>query len=107
MRTSKARSYRGQLPLLLRRARPTLLRYRDARERLRRLGVIRTEGPLAAQFAEWVAAHHLRLRLVPSNVQKGYDAIDRDGRTYQIKGRLVDPSRRYTSFDFGRPMHRF
>jgi hypothetical protein len=44
--------------------------HRAARERLLALGVIRAEGPLAGQFAEWAAAGHLRLRLVRSNVEK-------------------------------------
>jgi hypothetical protein len=76
-------------------------------QRLHRLKVIRTEGPLAGQVAEWVAARHLGLRLVPSNVQKIYDAVDRAGRTYQIKGRIVSPPRLSTSFDFRRPLRRF
>jgi hypothetical protein len=101
------RSLRGGLPRLLRRARPTLLSYCDARERLRRLGVIRTDGALAGQFAEYVACKHLRLCIAPSNVQKAYDATDRRGRTYQIKGRIVSSQRMSTSFDFRRPMHRF
>lgn len=102
-----SRSLRGGLPRLLRRARPALLRYCEARQRLRRLKVIRTEGPLAGQVAEWVAARHLGLRLVPSSVQKAYDAVDHAERTYQIKGRIVSPPRLSTSFDFRRPLRRF
>src|SRR5258705_3610380 len=82
-------SPKGRLPMLTRRVRATLLTYRDARERLLRLRVIRTHGPLAGQFAEWAAAGHLRLRLVRSNVEKSYNAKDRKGQTYQIKGRIV------------------
>jgi hypothetical protein len=93
--------------MLTRRVRATLLTYRDARERLLRLRVIRTHGPLAGQFAEWAAAGHLRLRLVRSNVEKSYDAKDRKGQTYQIKGRIVAGPRVSTSFDFRRPMRRF
>jgi hypothetical protein len=93
--------------MLTRRIRATLLEYRDARERLLRLGVIRTDGPLAGQFAEWAAAGHLRLRLVQSNVEKSYDAKDRKGQTYQIKGRIVSGASASTSFDFRRPLRRF
>jgi hypothetical protein len=93
--------------MLTRRIRATLLEYRDARKRLLRLGVIRTDGPLAGQFAEWAAAGHLRLRLVPSSVNKAHDAVDRAGRTYQIKGRIVSGATAATSFDFRRPMRRF
>jgi hypothetical protein len=93
--------------VLSRRARGALLRYRDAQERLHRLGVIRTDGPIAGQFGEWVAAQYLRLRLVRSNVQIGYDAVDSAGGTYQIKSRLVSGSRTSTSFDFRRPLHCF
>jgi hypothetical protein len=93
--------------VLSRRARGALFRYRDAQERLQRLGVIRTDGPIAGQLGEWVAAQYLRLRLVRSNVQKGYDAVDSAGGTYQIKARLVSGPRTSTSFDFRRPIHRF
>jgi hypothetical protein len=50
---------------------------------------------------------NLRLRLVQSNVGKIYDAKDRKGRTYQIKGRIVSGARASTSFDFRRPLRRF
>ena len=103
----RIRAPQGRLPMLTRRIRTTLLEYRDARKRLLRLGVIRTDGPLAGQFAEWAAAGHLRLRLVPSNVHKAHDAVDRAGRTYQIKGRIVSGATAATSFDFRPPMRRF
>lgn len=93
--------------MLTRRVRATLLQYREAHALLLRWGVIRTDGPLAGQFAEWAAAGHLRLRLVRSNVQKSYDAVDRTGQTYQIKGRIVSGAGVSTSFDFRRPMRRF
>ncbi len=71
------------------------------------MSVIRTDAAIAGQFAEWIAAQHLRLRLAGSNVQKTYDAVDSAGRTYQIKARVVSGPRAPTSFDFRRPMHRF
>ena len=93
--------------MLTRRIRAALRQHRDASERLRSLGVIRTDGPLAGQFAEWIAARYLGLDLVKSSVEKGHDATDRKKQTYQIKGRIVSGLGASTSFDFRRPMRHF
>jgi len=96
-----------RLQALYRRARGTLLAYQESRHRLRRMGVIRTDGPVVRQFAEQLVARHLRLRLAKSNVQGAYDAKDSAGRTHQIKARIGSTSATSTSFDFRRPLSRF
>lgn len=88
-------------------ARGPLLRYRSARDKLRALGVLHTERSVLGNFAEWLVARCLRLHLVESNVQKAYDAVDRIGQTYQIKGRIVSGLHTRTSFDFRRPTRGF
>lgn len=75
--------------------------YIAARQGLTQLGILRSERTLQGDYAEWLVAGMLNLQLSESTVQKGYDATDASGRTYQIKSRFVKPS---TSFDFGRPV---
>jgi len=87
--------------------RSALLRRVDALKRLHRLGVIRTNGPLAGQFGEGVAARYLGLRLVGNTVQKGHDAVDGAGKTFQIKARVMSGKRANTGFGFRRPIHHF
>ena len=52
--------------VLSRRARVPLAAYCHAHEELRRLGIIRTAGPVAGQFAEWLVDKCLGLRLLRS-----------------------------------------
>jgi len=47
-----------------------------------------------------LAAELFGLHLASSAVQKGYDAKDEQGYTYQIKSRFVDNLNENTSFDF-------
>lgn len=43
------------------------------------------------------------MTLATSGIQKGYDAIDNDGRTYQVKARTVASLETPTSFDMREP----
>jgi len=63
-----------------------LNKYTDIIEKLRGAGVIRT-GKVVADYGEYVASKRLDLKLVGSPVNKGYDAIDRNGKKYEIKTR--------------------
>ncbi len=74
--------------------------YCAARAGLQDLGVLRSAAAVNGQYAEWLAAHLLDLRLAPSTTQKAIDAVDKKGRTYQIKERTVDNLEESTSFDF-------
>ncbi|HST88065.1 MAG TPA: hypothetical protein VLJ14_06775, partial [Ktedonobacterales bacterium] len=74
--------------------------YTAARQELKGLGVLRSERNLQGDYAEWLAAELLGLRLAASGVQKGYDATDDDGRRYQIKARIVPDLRQHSSFNF-------
>jgi len=74
--------------------------YTATRAGLRKLGILRTERSLQADYAEWLVARLLRLRLADNPVEKGVDAWDAKGRSHQVKSRLVRDLRTSTSFDF-------
>ncbi len=67
-----------------------------ARTELRRLGILRTSNSPQGDYAEWLMARWFDLRLARNVHQKGWDAEDERGTTYQIKGRWWSPN---TSFD--------
>jgi hypothetical protein len=73
--------------------------YTAARQGLSELGILRSERNLQGDYAEWQAAGLFGLRLVPNPVQKGFDARDARGLTYQIKSRMVKGLSQPTSFD--------
>jgi len=73
--------------------------YIASRQGLTKLGILRTERNLQGDYAEWLAAEIMGLKLVQSTVQKAYDAVDDVGKTYQIKSRLVESLSQNTSFD--------
>jgi hypothetical protein len=74
--------------------------YLSSRAGLKQLGILRTERTLQGDFAEWLVGHLLDIRLSPSTVEKHIDGVDRAGRTYQIKSRVVSSMSQSTSFDF-------
>jgi hypothetical protein len=73
--------------------------YQASRHGLTTLGILRSERVLQGDYAEWIAARVLGLTLAHSGVQKGYDATDGSGRTYQVKSRIVRSLEERTSFD--------
>lgn len=72
----------------------------SARQGLKKMGILRSERSLQGDYAEWLIEEMLCLNLTPTTIQKGYDAKDKYGRTYQIKSRLVKTLNSNTSFDF-------
>jgi hypothetical protein len=78
-----------------------------SREGLKELGILRSDVSLSAGYAEWIVAELLGLRLAESTVQKGYDAVNRKGQTYQIKSRTVKNLKQNTSFDITDIHNRF
>jgi hypothetical protein len=66
---------------------------------LRRMGVLRSEREPQVEIAEWAVAELLRLNLIPPSGRAGYDAVDAEGRTYQIRGRKNPYLMSTTSFD--------
>lgn len=74
--------------------------YLAARQGLKKLGILRSERNLQGDYAEWLVAQRLELRLAPTTIQKAIDATDKQGRTYQIKSRMVRSLTASTSFDF-------
>ncbi|OGO24781.1 MAG: hypothetical protein A2Z28_01440 [Chloroflexi bacterium RBG_16_51_9] len=65
-----------------------LATYSELMEELRQRQVIRTNNNPVADYAEKVAIESLNLSAVGKE-QKGFDAVDRKGRKYQIKGRRL------------------
>ncbi len=55
-------------------------------EELKNMGVIRT-GKVVADYGEYIVSKKLKLKLVDNPTNKGYDAIDKNGRRYEIKAR--------------------
>ena len=63
-----------------------LNKYTDIIEKLRGARVIRTTK-VVADYGEYIASKKLNLKLVGNPVNRGYDAIDRNGKKYEIKTR--------------------
>lgn len=57
-------------------------------DELRVREVIRTRNNPVSDYAEWIVAERLGLKLKPQNT-KGYDAIAPNGERYQIKARRL------------------
>jgi hypothetical protein len=57
-------------------------------EELRRRGICRSENIPTGDLAEYLSCKALGLTLA-DNSTKGYDAIDPEGKKYQIKGRRI------------------
>ncbi|HTX22205.1 MAG TPA: hypothetical protein VMD27_10170 [Candidatus Aquilonibacter sp.] len=74
--------------------------YLASRAGLKELGILRTERTLQGDYAEWLVANLLNLKLSPSTIEKHIDAMDAEGKTYQIKSRIVSSMTQSTSFDF-------
>ena len=55
---------------------------------LKAQNVVRTQNNPVGDYTEWLLAKGLKLRLA-HNSSSGYDAIDEEGKKYQIKGRRV------------------
>jgi len=68
---------------------PQLLRTHSAIvDELKNRGVVRSSNNPVGDYTEWLVASKLGLKL-QTNATAGYDAIDSEGRRYQIKGRRV------------------
>lgn len=81
--------------------------YIKSRDALKEAGILRTDRNLQGDYAEWIVAKKLNLTLSESTIQKGYDAVDSDGKTYQVKSRMVYATDQQTSFDFTSLDHKF
>lgn len=62
--------------------------YAQIMEELRLRGVVRSGNNPVADYAEAVVAKQLKLKLA-NNSNRGFDAVDRKGTTYQIKARRI------------------
>jgi hypothetical protein len=60
--------------------------YADIMSELRRRDIVHSSNNPVANYAEKLAAHALVLSVMKEST-KGYDATDKDGRRYEIKGR--------------------
>ncbi len=84
-----------------------LATYCKARQRLRELGVLRSDRSVHGDFAEWLVCQMFGFQIASSGVQKGFDATDAEGNTYQVKARIVQRLEQATSFDMKDPGHPF
>jgi hypothetical protein len=84
----------------LEQAKKLIADYVVVREELKDLGILRSGRVLQADLAEWLVAQLLELTLSDNPVQATFDAWDGDGKTYQIKSRVVSRVGQNTSFDF-------
>ncbi len=66
-----------------------LIQYRDILKRLSELGAIRSVK-MIPDYGEFIACQKLNLKLTDSSVNKGYDAIDKEGKKYEIKTRKAN-----------------
>jgi hypothetical protein len=87
--------------------REALASYCRARHQLRELGVLRSDRSVHGDFAEWLVCQMLGFQIAASGVQKGFDAKDGAGNTYQVKARIVKSLEQPTSFDMKEPGHPF
>ena len=60
-------------------------------DELKERKVVRTRNNPVADYAEWLVTQQLGLSLERSS-KRGYDAIDQNGKRYQIKSRRLDPT---------------
>lgn len=63
--------------------------YTSIIEKLKKLGATRTAN-LVQGYGEYVASKKLNLKLTDSPVNKGYDAVDKSGKRYEIKTRKAN-----------------
>lgn len=59
-------------------------------DELRRRGIVRSKNNPTGDYAEWLVSERFGL-ILESNSAKGFDATDKTGVRYQIKGRRVTP----------------
>ncbi|PCE27049.1 hypothetical protein BWP39_09680 [Paraburkholderia acidicola] len=64
---------------------------------LQRHGVVRSYNNPVGDVAEWMVSKHLKLELMPPS-WKNFDAVDSEGRRYQIKARRLWGKNRSTQF---------
>ena len=84
---------------MLKNSEKLIAQYLEAKQALKNLGILRTDRSLEGDYAEWLISNNLGLKLSESTIQKGYDATDISGNTYQIKSRVVETLNHNTSFD--------
>ncbi len=68
--------------------RALLFLFADVMEELRRRDVVRSSNNPVADYTEWLVARSLSLKLRPGS-STGFDAEDKDGKRYEIKGRRL------------------
>lgn len=80
-------------------ARESLRKIHAARTELTQLGILRSDRDVQVDYSEWIVAQLLNLELSETGVEKGIDATDAEGVTYQVKSRTVQDMSVSTSFD--------
>lgn len=63
-----------------------LKKYTGIIEQLQKAGVIRS-SKVVSDYGEYISSKKLNLELMKSSINKGYDAVDKEGKKYEIKSR--------------------
>jgi len=71
--------------------RELLALFADNLDELNRRGILKSQNNPVADYAEWLVARALDLKL-ERNSRRGFDASDSNSVRYQIKGRRLHPS---------------
>lgn len=74
----------------------------EARNSLKALGILRSGRLIQADYSEWLVSKILNIQLSENPVEKSFDAVDENGKKFQIKSRIVKNLDDNTSFDFQR-----
>lgn len=69
-----------------------LKEYSEILNTLYSAGIVRTYNSPVGDYAEWLVGAKLGLTLQKTDTA-GYDALDNDGKRYQIKGRWMHPGK--------------
>src|SRR5208283_3850005 len=77
--------------------RTLLQEYNQIILKLKEAGVLKSDK-LVADYGEYLCAKMLNLTRMESSVNKDYDAVDKDGKKYQIKTRKYSAENKATVF---------
>jgi len=75
--------------------RKLLKRYTEIIEELQGARIIRS-SKVVSDYGEYISSKKLNLKLMPNSVNKGYDAVDKNGKRYEIKSRKSTTKSRAT-----------
>jgi len=81
--------------------------YVKSRDDLNKADVLRTVRNSQREYAEWLFAKKSNLTFAESKIKKRFDAIDTQGKTHQVRSRIVCTKEKINSFEFKTFDHKF